>query len=149
MISLVRLRFLASSTRSSRLIRYIVAMMSSDSLGDVPAGRGLESNVIAVLAERPFLLEEHSGLYVAYPQRDGLLAAQALYVELDHRTALRSWPRGRVATAEAIAPGTVADSTCPWGGFTALHQGLICSATSHTGNETATTYATISNAIAD
>jgi hypothetical protein len=53
-----------------------------------------------------------------------------------------------VATDEAEAPGTVLDSTCSWGDFTALRQGLTCSTTSHTGNEIASRDITVSDAIA-
>jgi len=53
-----------------------------------------------------------------------------------------------VATEEVGGPGTVLDSTCPWGDFTALRQGLTCSTTSHIGNESASRDITVSDALA-
>src|SRR5262249_41102624 len=41
-------------------------------------------NLMTVPAERPLLLKERPDLLIANPQRDELLAAQALDVELDH-----------------------------------------------------------------
>src|SRR5262249_42081892 len=67
-------------------------------------------NRMAVLAKRPFLLEEPPGLRIAHPQRDELLTAQALEVEFDHRTALRLWPRNKIAAGAA------------WGGLAVARQ---------------------------
>src|SRR5262249_20275536 len=62
----------------------MVAMSSSRSPARGPIGRGLGCNLITFPAERPLLLKEHPDLRIAHPQRDELLAAPALDVELDH-----------------------------------------------------------------
>src|SRR5437867_3253459 len=65
-------------------------------LGRAPDERGQVAGLVADLAVRPVALEEAPGLLIAHAQRDRLLAAPALDVELDHGTTFHSWPMRRV-----------------------------------------------------
>src|SRR5262245_22856277 len=89
----------------------MVATNSSDSLGGAVTKHGLGSNLIAALAERALLLEEHLGPCITHLQRDELLAFEALDVELDHRAALHSRSMTRVVLHERcrgpISPAAV------------------------------------------